>query len=364
MVANQKYDQVKDIIESYRNILLVRDTDPGKLSLIESELAKYEDKIQAKLDHYYKVLATQNVPNGFFFSIGLSLANDTPSSSTDVKDYLTESDQLSESSSLYYLDSINSIHEATELTSFSQEPREMSETVDETTSEAATDSESETEDVESTEAATAAEAGIETATAVETLSRASADNENTAINLVHQLLDSSQPDQSVDSLQAFSFQLESLLSSFSKEVDHPTAEWMTKIILQRKLSESEPLSESSPLYSLDSIYAIHEATELTSLPHEPRKPSEAADETVSEAATISESETEDEEAAEAGIKAEAKQEALSKISDGHNHSHQPPRGDTEPISINQAIQLPKASADNEKTIINIVHQLLDLSQPD
>ncbi|XP_069176172.1 splicing regulatory glutamine/lysine-rich protein 1-like [Procambarus clarkii] len=40
------------------------DTDPDELSLIESDLDNYEDKIQAKLDHNNKVLATQNVSAG------------------------------------------------------------------------------------------------------------------------------------------------------------------------------------------------------------------------------------------------------------------------------------------------------------
>ncbi|XP_069182986.1 uncharacterized protein [Procambarus clarkii] len=61
-MASQEYDQVKDRTESYRNILLISHTDQDELNLIEFDLANYEDKIQDKLDHYYKVLVTQNVP--------------------------------------------------------------------------------------------------------------------------------------------------------------------------------------------------------------------------------------------------------------------------------------------------------------
>ncbi|XP_069181714.1 uncharacterized protein [Procambarus clarkii] len=66
--------------------------------------------------------------------------------------------------------------------------------------------------------------------------------------------------------------------------------------------------------------------------------------------------------AEAEIEAEAKQEALSQISDSPNHSNQPLRGNAEHDSTNQAIQLSRESTDNEKAIINLMHQLLDLTR--
>ncbi|XP_069187219.1 pneumococcal serine-rich repeat protein-like [Procambarus clarkii] len=178
-VASQKYDQVKDTIESYRIILLVSNTDQDELSLIESDLADYEDIIQDKLDHYNKVLATQNVPDWLEHFCSRPIPKQAPSSdeihelpqndgnplnntdpytgsTTEVKpsfstissnttshnNSFTESDKFSDISSQYSLDSINSIHEATELNSLSQEPREISEAADGTPS----DSEPENED--------------------------------------------------------------------------------------------------------------------------------------------------------------------------------------------------------------------------
>ncbi|XP_069183418.1 uncharacterized protein [Procambarus clarkii] len=102
------------------------------------------------------------------------------SNTTSRNESFTESDKFSDSSSQYSLDSKNSMLEATELTSFSQEPREISEAADETPSEAATASESVPEIENRAEAAT--EAVIKAEAKQEALS-----NTSNSHNCSHQL---------------------------------------------------------------------------------------------------------------------------------------------------------------------------------
>ncbi|XP_069185920.1 uncharacterized protein [Procambarus clarkii] len=83
--------------------------------------------------------------------------------------------------------------------------------------------------------------------------------ERTITILVQKLLDLPTANNSTDSLQTFRLELESLLKALSHKVQIQTAEWMTKVVVRRKLPR-ETLDKLSTMYNKTSL-TINEITE-------------------------------------------------------------------------------------------------------
>ncbi|XP_045604896.2 facilitated trehalose transporter Tret1-like [Procambarus clarkii] len=170
---NQVHDDDDDIV--------IEDVEP-----FLSGLAQYEEETQAKLEHLHRIIASEQTAS-------------TSNKADNIMDDLS-------------VNSESPIPEATKLTCLQTEVNGEAEPVVENVNE---NSDSTNFPVQ--------------------LPRDNVGNEQTAIHPVLQLLDLPQPDQTADSLLSFSMEFESLLRTFSLKVDITTSEWMTKVILQRKL---------------------------------------------------------------------------------------------------------------------------------
>ncbi|XP_069165954.1 interaptin-like [Procambarus clarkii] len=128
----------------YRIKLLASDTEPEEKEQILSHLDDYGKDINAGLEQFYNMLEPDQAPTSLDKMNELHQYEETPlikldpysGSIIEVKpsfttaspnDTLTESEQFPENVSIYSMDSGNSIHEADELLSLPDEPREISE---------------------------------------------------------------------------------------------------------------------------------------------------------------------------------------------------------------------------------------------